>query len=109
MHTQPEDICRASSLAGDQGLLRGHDISQAAEWILPSGLNLDNVKCKEKSSGTSFTYLKLPKVCHLVDLLFNSKLTCLNTTEFQRSNMWIYNSRHRSRGQHFVIEVGCLG
>ena len=58
-----------------------HLFDEAAELILPSGLNLDNVICKEKNSGTSFTYLELQFVCHLVDLLLNSKLTWFNSIQ----------------------------
>ena len=37
----------------------------ATEWGFLIRLNLDYVKCKEKFSGTSFTYWKLPGVCLL--------------------------------------------
>ena len=54
-----------------------HLLDEAAEWILPYGLNLDNVKCKEKFSGTSFTYLEVERVFLLVeeDLIQNTHVT----------------------------------
>ena len=61
-----------------------HLFDEAALWILPSGLNLETVKCKEKNSETSFTYQGLQFVCHLVDLLLNSKLTCFNSIQFAK-------------------------
>ena len=58
-----------------------HLFDEAALWILPSGLNLETVKCKEKNSETSFTYQEWQFVCHLVDLLLNSKPTCFNSIQ----------------------------
>ena len=73
------DYCRQWSVEG--GLGPWHLFDEAALWILPSGLNLETVKCKEKNSETSFTYQGLQFVCHLVDLLLNSKLTCFNSIQ----------------------------